>query len=155
MRGCLAGALGGLIGSAAMGRFYSAFQTGNSPPSGQEDATVLAASALYRAAFHRDLSPQQKEIAGPLVDRAFAATLGAAYGATVEVMPFLQGGHGVPFGAIAWLGAHVIAVPALGLSKPITQSDARSETLEFGAHLVYGFVTETIRRLLRVRRLAH
>src|SRR5215469_1207094 len=142
VRGSLAGALGGLTGSAAMSCFYSAFQTSNSPPPEQEDATVLAASALYRAAFHRELTAQQKEIAGPLMDRAFAVTLGAAYGAAVEALPFLQRGHGVAFGVIAWLGAHVIAVPALGLSRPITKSKPRAESLEFGAHLVYGFVTE-------------
>jgi hypothetical protein len=36
---------------------------------------------------------------------------------------------GLPFGAAVWLGAHIVAVPALGL------------------HLVYGSITELVRRV--------
>src|SRR5215475_7336902 len=127
IRGCLAGAFGGLIAAGAMSRFHLAFQTSSSPPSDYEDSTVLVASALSRTAFRHDLTPQQKRIAAPLVHYAFGAVLGAVYGSTVEAMPLLKGGRGVPFRALAWLGAHVIAVPALGLSRPITQSAPRAE----------------------------
>jgi uncharacterized membrane protein YagU involved in acid resistance len=74
------------------------------------------------------------------------------YGAAVEVLPVLGTGLGMPFGAAVWLGAHVITVPALGLSEPVTRSTPLREAVEFGAHLVYGAVVEVVRRLLRMPR---
>jgi uncharacterized membrane protein YagU involved in acid resistance len=53
------------------------------------------------------------------------------------------------FGAAIWLDAHVIAVPALGLSEPVTNSPMSSEAREFGAHLVYGTVSEGLRHAMR------
>jgi uncharacterized membrane protein YagU involved in acid resistance len=52
-------------------------------------------------------------------------------------------------GAAVWLGAHVVAVPALGLSEPITKSPMTQEAGEFGAHIVYGTVSEGLRRATR------
>ena len=74
------------------------------------------------------------------------------YGAAVEVLPVLGTGLGMPFGAAVWLGAHVITVPVLGLSEPVTRSTPLREAVEFGAHLVYGAVVEIVRRLLRMPR---
>jgi len=45
-------------------------------------------------------------------------------------------------------GAHVIAVPALGLAEPPTRRPRSEEGLEFALHLVYGVVTELVRRLV-------
>ena len=56
---------------------------------------------------------------------------------------------GLPFGASVWLGAHVIMVPALGLAAPPTRQPPAKEALEFVLHLVYGAVTEVVRRLVR------
>ena len=56
---------------------------------------------------------------------------------------------GTAFGAAVWMGAHVIVVPALGLSRPVTQSSAAQEATEFGAHVLYGTTAEGIRQLLR------
>jgi uncharacterized membrane protein YagU involved in acid resistance len=47
------------------------------------------------------------------------------------------------------LDAHVIGVPALGLSEPVTNSPMSSEAREFGAHLVYGTVSEGLRHAMR------
>ena len=55
----------------------------------------------------------------------------------------------VPFGLAVWLGAHVITAPALGLSRPVTRSPVSMEAVELGAHVVYGAVTEFLRRLVR------
>jgi uncharacterized membrane protein YagU involved in acid resistance len=55
----------------------------------------------------------------------------------------------VPFGLAVWLGAHVITVPALGLAEPPTRRPRSKEGLELLLHVVYGAVTETVRRLAR------
>jgi len=151
-KGLLAGAVGGLIACFAMSQFHSAFQ--NLEPSDQdkqEDSTVKTASAVSRRIFHHQLTPQQKKIAGPAVHYGFGASIATFYGAAVEFLPVLRTGWGMPLGVAVWLGAHVITVPALGLSEPVTRSTPRREAVEFGAHLVYGAVVESIRRLLRNR----
>lgn len=106
-----------------------------------------------RTVFHHKLTLDQKKIAGPTVHYGFGANVAAIYGTTAELAPLVSTGWGIPFGAAVWLGAHVITVPALGLSEPITHSAPRAEAVEFGAHLVYGAVAEGLRRFLRRRLL--
>ena len=151
-KGLLAGACGGFIASFAMSQFHSLVLSppDTSPQQHKEDSTVLAASAISEAIFNRKLSDEDKKFAGPAVHYAFGASMAAAYGTMVEFKPVTSAGWGMPFGVVIWLGAHVISVPALGLSEPITRSTFPSEATEFGAHLVYGAVAETVRRLVRM-----
>ena len=152
-RGLLAGAVGGLIACFVMSQFHSFFQKVESSAEGNgEDSTVKTAAAVSRTIFHHELTPQQKKIAGPAVHYGFGASVATFYGAAVEVLPVLRTGWGMPFGAAVWLGAHLITVPALGLSEPVTKSTPRREAVEFAAHLVYGAVVEGVRRLLGMRR---
>jgi putative membrane protein len=154
-KGFLAGTVGGFIASIAMSQFHSLFQKGESPVRRrEEDSTVKAAAAVSTTLFHHALTRRQKKIAGPAVHYAFGTAIGAIYGTAVEFAPFLRTGWGTPFGAVVWLGAHVIATPALGLSEPVTQSDPPEEAAEFGAHLVYGAVVEGLRRLVRTHLLS-
>ena len=150
-KGLLAGALGGLVASWAMSQFHSFFaqNAGTSPPQSKEDSTVKTASAISRTILHRELTAQEKKVAGPAVHYSFGSSVAAIYGTAVELAPVTRIGWGLPFGAAVWLGAHVTAVPALGLSRPVTESTPREETVEFGAHLLYGAIVEAVRRLLR------
>jgi putative membrane protein len=75
--------------------------------------------------------------------------VGAVYGAAAEIIPMVSRGFGLPFGAAVRLGAHVVAVPALGLTESPVRRPVAEEAKEFGLHLVYGSVTELVRRLLR------
>ena len=153
-KGFLAGALGGLAASFAMSQFHALFQKpGSTALQSGEDSTVQAASAVSRTVFRHKLTLDQKKIAGPTVHYSFGANVAAIYGITAELAPMVSTGWGIPFGAAVWLGAHVITVPALGLSEPITHSAPRAEAVEFGAHLVYGTVAEGLRRFLRRRLL--
>lgn len=153
-KGLLAGAVGGLIASFAMSQFHSFFQKVESSAQGnQEDSTVKTASAISQTIFHHELTQDEKKIAGPAVHYGFGSSVASFYGAAVEILPVFRAGWGMPFGAAVWLGAHVITVPALGLSEPVTSSTPRREAVEFGAHLVYGAVVEGVRRLLRRQRL--
>ena len=149
-KGLLAGAAGGLIASFAMGQFSSLVLKGaNQSQPDKEDSTVKAASAISRTIFHHELTADQKKVAGPIVHYAFGTTTAALYGVLVELRPSTRLGWGLPFGAAVWLGAHVITVPALGLSEPVTRSSPAAEAREFAAHLIYGAVAEGLRRLLR------
>ena len=113
-KGLLVGAVGGLIASFAMGQFHSLFQEAESSESNREDSTVKTASVVSQTIFHHELTPYQKKIAGPMVHYGFGASVAAFYGAVVEGLPVLRTGWGMPFGVAVWLGAHVIAVPAMG-----------------------------------------
>ena len=149
-KGLLAGAVGGLIACFAMSQFHYAFQKlESSDPDKQEDSTVKTASAVSQRIFHHELTPHQKKVAGPAVHYGFGTSVSAFYGAAVDFLPVLRTGWGIPFGVAVWLGAHVITVPALGLSEPVARSTPQREAVEFGTHLVYGAVVEGIRRLLR------
>ena len=75
--------------------------------------------------------------------------MGALLGASAELKDVVRAGWGTIFGIAVWLGAHVITVPVLKLSKPVTASEPRMEAVEFGTHLQYGAVLETVRRWLR------
>ncbi|HEY7307588.1 MAG TPA: DUF1440 domain-containing protein [Bryobacteraceae bacterium] len=154
-KGFLAGAIGGLAGSLAMSRFHAliAPKPQSSSASGKEDSTVLAAAAISRAVFHHELSAGQRKLAAPGMHYGFGASMGSIYGMLVEALPPAYLGWGLPFGVAVWLGAHVITVPALGLSEPVTQSAAAAEAAEFGGHLAYGAVVEGLRRVLRNRLL--
>jgi putative membrane protein len=146
----VAGASGGLIASLAMSEFHSLFPhvKRQSQPAG-EDSTIKTASAISQAIFQHRLTAAQKEIAGPVVHYAFGTTMGALYGVLVDSRDARHLGWGLPFGTAIWLGAHVITVPALGLSEPITREVPAAEAVEFASHLVYGAVVEGVRRTLR------
>jgi uncharacterized membrane protein YagU involved in acid resistance len=153
-KGLLAGALGGLIATFAMSEFYSLLpRAENYPQPGKEDSTVKAASAISQAIFHHDLTTDQKKMAGSAVHYTFGMTMAALYGVLAEFRHSTRLGWGTTFGAAIWLGAHVITVPALGLSEPVTRVAPATEAAEFAAHLVYGAVVERLRRSLRTHPL--
>jgi uncharacterized membrane protein YagU involved in acid resistance len=113
-----------------------------------DDATVKVAAAATSLVGYR-LGQAEKAPAGSVVHYAFGAVVGAVYGAAAEIVPMVSRAFGLPFGAAVWLGAHVVAVPALGLAESPVRQPATKEAEEFGLHLVYGAITELVRRLLR------
>src|SRR5262245_51172312 len=150
-RGAGAGLLGGLLAAGAMSLMHTVLADGgagggrSTPP---EDPTVKVAAAATRLVGYR-LGESEKAPAGSVVHYAFGAVVGAVYGAAAEIVPIVSKAFGLPFGAAVWLGAHVVAVPALGLAESPVRQPAAKEAEEFGLHLVYGTITELVRRLLR------
>jgi uncharacterized membrane protein YagU involved in acid resistance len=150
VRGAAAGLLGGLLATGAMSLMHTVLAA-KDPGGGQsapDDATVKVAAAATRLVGYR-LGETEKAPAGSVVHYAFGAVVGAVYGAAAEIVPMVSRAFGLPFGAAVWLGAHVVAVPALGLAESPVRQPAAKEAEEFGLHLVYGMITELVRRLLR------
>ncbi len=152
IQGALAGLIGGLLAAGAMSVAHRL--VGDmipKPPASvlqqQEDSTVKVASLALRL-VGRTLAEHEKPLAGTIVHYAFGAVVGAVYGVVAKVVPLVTAAFGLPFGIAVWLGAHVIMVPALGLAEPPTRQPLGKEAHEFGLHLVYGVVTELVRRLL-------
>jgi putative membrane protein len=153
VRGALIGLVAGLLAAGAMSLAYRGVERilpKPAAPAAQrpEDATVKVASAILRLGG-RTLTENEKPVAGTVVHYAFGASVGAVYGALAEFAPRVAAGIGLPFGLAVWLGAHVVTVPALGLAEPPTRQPLGKEGVELGLHLVYGMVTELVRRLLR------
>jgi putative membrane protein len=149
LRGFLVGAAGGLVGAAAMGPSYrvvAKLMPKSSPPA--EDATEKVADAVATKFTGRKLGRIKKKMGGQIVHLAFGASMGALYGLLAERLPAIRAGGGVLLGTSLYLGAHGVTVPALGLAPGPVESGPAQESPEFAAHLVYGFVTETVRRLL-------
>ena len=159
-KGAIAGLAGGLVGSWSMNQFQAGVSrlsratseggAGSSPsPPQEDDATVRAASAILESAVDRELTQDEKKIAGPVIHYAFGSTMGALYGAAAEIAPAAGKVWGLPFGAVLWLGADEIGVTAAGLSRPPGEVPASTHASALAAHLVYGATADAVRRLVR------
>jgi uncharacterized membrane protein YagU involved in acid resistance len=65
------------------------------------------------------------------------------------VAPFVTIGDGAGFGTGVWLLADELAVPRAGLSKPPKEIPLTTHVYALASHLVYGWITETVRRAVR------
>ncbi len=69
--------------------------------------------------------------------------------ALAEVVPIVTVGEGAGFGTGVWLLADEVAVPAAGLSKRPKEIPITTHLYALVSHLVYGWITETVRRAVR------
>ena len=79
----------------------------------------------------------------------FGAATGAAYGALAEYLPTVTSKDGANFGMALVTLTHQGALPMMGLAARPGEQTAREKTSEMTSHIVYGVVTETVRRLVR------
>ncbi|MGH9596978.1 MAG: DUF1440 domain-containing protein, partial [Edaphobacter sp.] len=77
----------------------------------------------------------------------FGALTGAAYGALVEYYPAATAKDGAGFGMALGSLTHGAMLPAMGLSAE--QETTRELNSEMATHVVYGVVTEMVRRVVR------
>jgi putative membrane protein len=164
--GIVAGIAGGLVASWLMNEFMENLgpqlqkavrgdEPANQQPQEQgddkpDDATMKMADAVVSTVTGgRHLSHEGKEKGGPIVHYAFGAMMGAAYGALAEALPETTFGFGTAFGAALFAGADLVAVPALNLSGSSGDAPVATLATPFAAHLVYGFATDVVRRLVR------
>ena len=152
IRGLAAGIAGGLIASFAMDQFQKMWSVVLPPPKSDGDpATVKAAERASRAAFGTPLAKDEKSTAGGIVHYLFGAGLGGAYGLLAEIRPGVTRAAGVPFGLTTATLFDEIAVPAVGLGPAPTKSPTATHAYAYASHLVFGAVTEGVRRALRAR----
>jgi uncharacterized membrane protein YagU involved in acid resistance len=158
LRGALAGAIAGLVGAYAMERFQALWSETEerarpkrtAHAAKDEPATVRAAERVAETVLHTELSGEVKPIAGEAVHYGMGMLSGAMYAAIAEVVPLVRAGNGLLFGAVLWLVADETAVSAVGLSKGPSSYPPSTHAYALFSHLVYGFVTETVRRVLRL-----
>jgi hypothetical protein len=174
MRGVVAGVAGGLVASWVMNVFME--QAGpkiaeaaaevmgdqepdagkqRSEPSAEgeepkQDATMKAADAIVSTVSGgRHLSMEERQKGGPVVHYAFGALMGGLYGAVAEYSTSARSAFGTTFGSTLFVGADLVAVPAFNLSGSPREAPPSTLATPFAAHLVYGAITEGVRRLVR------
>jgi len=141
-KGLIAGLIGGLIATAA-----KTFAERMFPPRthGEAEPPDLLAE---RMAGH-ELAPATKTAASEAIHWGFGATVGAAYGVVAEYYPAATAKEGASFGIALGTLTHEGALPALGLSAEPEDQTLRERTSEMTSHVVYGVVTEFVRRWVR------
>lgn len=157
LKGAVAGIVGGIVGTLVMGGFQSLLSSlaeeekKSKKQSKKEDepANVKAAEAISENVFGHHLTKSEKEPAGEAMHWAMGAGSGLIYGLTSEIAPVSSVGFGVPFGAAVWLIADDVVIPALGLSKPVTEYPLSTHACALTSHLVYGITTDIVRRAIR------
>ncbi len=141
-KGLLAGLIGGVVATAAkrLGEKIYPPRTHGEP----EPPVVLA----EKVAGH-ELAGTQKDVATEAINWGFGALTGAAYGALVEFYPQATAKDGATFGMALSSLTHGTVLPAMGLAAKPEEQTARERTSEMATHVVYGVVTETVRRVVR------
>ncbi len=113
-----------------------------------EGSTDKVARNLAEAAG-KQIQPDSKKQAGQAVHYSFGTLMGIAYGVSAEFLPEISSGGGTAFGTMLFLVADEIAVPALRLSPPPTETAPTDHLQHWAAHVVYGGSLELTRSLLR------
>ncbi|HEY0263008.1 MAG TPA: DUF1440 domain-containing protein [Granulicella sp.] len=141
-KGLLAGFVGGLAATAA-----KTFAERVYPPHihGEAEPPELLAEKITG---HR-LSLQQRETAAGAIHWGFGACIGAAYGAVVEYYPEASAKEGASFGLALATMTHQKALPWMGLTAAPEDQSLREKSSELGSHVIFGVVTEIVRRTVR------
>ncbi|HVR88037.1 MAG TPA: DUF1440 domain-containing protein [Candidatus Limnocylindria bacterium] len=166
VKGAVAGAVGGLAGAYAMERFQywwqdleqraapkrraHAARDGAADKQTEEPATVQVAERLSEKLLASPLPDALKPKAGEAVHYATGGLIGAAYGIAAELLPPARWANGMVFGSVVWWVADNMAVPAQGLGKKPEQVPPSKHAYALASHLVYGFSTELVRRIVRL-----
>ncbi|MGI4828710.1 MAG: hypothetical protein ACRYFU_11050 [Janthinobacterium lividum] len=163
VRGVLAGVAGGLVAAWVMNLWSegpgSALNQKLETPqdkeqlkkqSDGEDATMKTADKLATTAQDgQHLTHEQREQGGPIVHYSYAALVGGLYGGLAEYSKLVRSGFGTTYASALFVGGDLVAVPALHLSAPLSETPAASLAGPYTGHLVYGITTELVRRLVR------
>jgi putative membrane protein len=141
MKGLLAGLVGGLVATAAKTLAEKIY-----PPRahGEQEPSLLLAKTI---AGH-ELTVTQKTVSTEAINWSFGAVAGATYGAVAEYYPAATASDGASFGLALVSLTHEGALPLAGFSNPENQTE-RQKSSEIVTHVVYGVVTETVRRVVR------
>ncbi len=147
LKGMLAGLIGGLVATAAKSIAEKVY-----PPRthGEPEPPAVLADRMSGGLGHH-LSEGEKTVAVEAIHWGFGALTGAAYGGLAEYFPTATSKDGASFGLALATLTHETALPAMGLAAEPEEQTTREHTSEMASHVVYGLMTETVRRFVRRR----
>ncbi len=143
----LAGLAGGLAGSAAKvvaEKLFPPRTQGQTPP--PQLIVDRAANAIGA-----DPSQTTKKAAGEGVHWVFGTVTGGVYAVAAEYQPRVTSWRGAAFGLAVNRLMHEGMLPYTGLVEPVKDQPAQERVSEWVTHVVYGVVTEAVRRAVRKR----
>jgi len=143
-RGALAGLMGGIAGSAAKLLVEQII-----PP--REEWKAAPPGLLAEKVAGHPLVKTDRGVAKRGIHWSFVPLIGAAYGAAVEYEPELTVRHGAAFGLGLTGISHKHLLPLLGMPAPADEEPRQERFREVASHVVYGVVTETVRKMIRGR----
>lgn len=147
-RGLVAGVVAGAVASFAMDRFQAVVSPllPSSDDADPEPATEKAADSVMRQVTGHEVPDADKPLAGQSIHYALGIALGAAYGIAAEFRPAVTAGYGAGFALGTATLLDEAIVPAVGLGKAPWASDAPTLLYSYASHLVFGGVSEFVRR---------
>lgn len=149
LRGALAGLVAGVAASFAMDWFQAIVSSPSSHHEAGEPATQQAADAIGRHTVGAPVPDADKPLAGQAMHYLLGSALGVAYGVMAEFRPAITSGSGAAFGIGTATLLDEAAVPAVGLGEAPWKADAGTTLYGYASHLVFGTVTEFVRRSVR------
>jgi putative membrane protein len=144
VKGALAGLIGGLAGAAAKSAAEKVF-----PPRVNGQTSPLQLVQRVDAETHREMSYPQEPVAADAIHWSFGGLAGATYGVLVELSPATAAWRGAAFGLAVNRLTHEGALPLVGLSAPVERPTPQQRYSDRATHVVYGVVTELVRRAVR------
>jgi putative membrane protein len=143
----LAGLAGGLIGSAA-----KIIAEALVPPRTEgQIAPPQLAVAHAAAAANIPIDQETTETAAKGLHWGFGTLTGGLYGVTAEFYPKATAWRGAAFGLALNRLTHEGILPRANLAPPVPEQTTQERVSEWVTHLVYGVVTESVRRAVRKR----
>ena len=166
LKGFMAGAIGGALGTLVLNVFQKASLEGTRVAEKKiagttkytqqqekllenfEKAHNETAEEAARA-VGIDFSAEQHPRAAMITEFAFGILCAGVYGALAEFVPSVTAGFGTVYGSVLFAGASEVVLPAIGF---VPSPAARTPVQHVGGwsgNVVYGASTEGVRRLLR------
>jgi len=141
-KGAIAGLLGGIVATAAKSAVEKLY-----PPRvhGEPEPPAVLADKVSGGS----LTLRESRAAQETIHWGFGAAAGAAYGALAEYYPPATSKQGASFGMAMVALTHDTTLPILRLAAKPEAQTKREKTSELASHIVYGVVTETVRRIVR------
>ena len=151
LREIVVGAAAGAGAALVMNQFQALWAKAGLPGASGGDpgdsAPAKAADLVSEPVTGAKVPAERRADAANAVHYATGAALGAAYGVLASSVRGITLGHGVPFGAAAYLLLDERVVPALRLGATKDETPDEQRVYALVSHLVFGFATYRLRRL--------
>lgn len=112
------------------------------------EADLKSANIITNLFIGRTVSERSAERLALVLHYAYGAAAGVGYVLWIEASPAARTSYGTLFGTVLWLLGDELPIALSGLSNPFARSH-RSHLSALVAHLIFGSVTESVRKVLK------
>ena len=147
LKGMVAGLIGGVVAAGAKSVVEKMYKRRKD---GEPEPLTALAIRISGGAGH-ELTEGEKEVALQTIHLGFGAVAGAAYGGVVEYFPSAAAKDGAAFGMALTSLKQGTALPGMRLFTGPREQPWFEQKSEMVTYVVYGLITETVRRFVRKR----